>query len=208
MKSIFIKTRNFVALVLSALAIVSVVSCQKDKDEDTKPSPLAKDWVVTKIEGTIPSISIVYSFTQSGQFEYGVIIDEKQMSDLQKTFSGLTLSREGQELLASIAVGDLLVQGAGSYSVEFDEDGTAGTVTIVADPEKCAGEMKDEELAKSSRFHDFQDESMIFVGIASDGENTWDIEIEMKAASSLGINIGKHHSLKALLDSVVWEDEF
>ncbi|MGM9767824.1 MAG: hypothetical protein ACI3Z0_05110 [Candidatus Cryptobacteroides sp.] len=116
MKSVFIKTRNFVALVLSALAIVSVVSCQKDKeDEDTKPSPLAKDWVVTKIDGTIPSISIVYSFTQSGQFEYGVIIDENQMSDLQGTFSDLTLSREGQELLASFAVGDLLVQGAGRF---------------------------------------------------------------------------------------------
>ncbi|MGM9789071.1 MAG: hypothetical protein ACI3Y9_02050 [Candidatus Cryptobacteroides sp.] len=107
-----------------------------------------------------------------------------------------------------MALGDLLVQVGGSYTVEFDESGTAGIITFVVDPEMSTSEVDEEKRIVSNRFHDLQDESIIFVGIASDGKNTRDIEFEMKSASSLGIKIGKHHSLKALLDCVSWEEEF
>ena len=164
--------------------------------------------MVTKIDGAIPSFSLAYSFTQSGQAVAGVLLDDKQLTDLHGAFSELTLSDEGQKILESLSVGDLLVQSGGSYTVEFDESGTAGIITFVVDPEMSTSEVDEEKRIVSNRFHDLQDESIIFVGIASDGKNTRDIEIEMKSASSLGIKIGKHHSLKALLDSVLLEEEF
>lgn len=209
MKSVFIKTRNFVALVLSALAIVSTVSCQKEKDEDTKASPLAKDWVAIRYGDTTPSSTVIYSFTQSGQIEFGVLLDESIIADMQRTFSELTLSDEGQKILESLSVGDLLVEAGGSYKVEFDESGTAGTATIVLDPEMCSGKVDEEQLVQSSRFRELQEDSVIIGGYNDDGEgNITEFDIEMKSASSLGIEIGKHHSLKALLDSVSWEEEW
>lgn len=209
MKSFFAKTRIFVALMLCAIAILPFVSCQKVEDNEEKPSPLAKDWVIVKMGDSTPTNSMVYSFTQSGQFEAGVILDEKMLKQLQQLFSDLTVSEEGQKMLASFAVGDLLVQLAGSYTVSFDESGTAGTTIIVMDPQKCAGEVPEDNSEVPFSFHDLQEDSMIAVGYSSDSEgNTSDIDILMKTASSLGIEIGKHHLLKTLTDSVSWEEEF
>lgn len=209
MKSIFTKTRIFVALMLYAIAILPFVSCQKVEDNEEKPSPLAKDWVAVKIGDSTPSNPMVYSFTQSGQFEAGVILDEIMLKQLQQLFSDLTVSEEGQKMLASFAVGDLLVQFAGSYTVSFDESGTAGTITMVMDPQKCSGEVNEENSVESGDFHDLQEDRMMIVGYSIDSEgNRTGIDIEMKTASSLGIEIGKHHILKTLTDSVTWKEEF
>lgn len=195
--------------MLYAIAILPFVSCQKVEDNEEKPSPLAKDWVIVKIGDDTPPSSIVYSFTQSGQFEAGVILDEKMLEQMQQLFSDLTVSEEGRKMLASFAVGDLLVEIAGSYTVSFDESGTAGTIIIVMDPQKCAGEVTEDSSEEPISFHDLQEDSMIGVGHSSDSEgNIPDIDILMKSASSLGIEIGKHHLLKNLIDSVTWEDEF
>lgn len=79
---------------------------------------------------------------------------------------------------------------------------------MVLDPEKCAGELEENELTNSAIFHDLQEDSLILVTPSSNDENARDVVVEMKSASSLGIKIGKHHSLKALLDSVLLEEEF
>ena len=112
-------------------------------------------------------------------------------------------------MLASFAVGDLLVQFAGSYTVSFDKSGTAGTITMVMDPQKCSGEVNEENSVESGDFHDLQEDRMMIVGYSIDSEgNRTGIDIEMKSASSLGIEIGKHHLLKTLTDSVTWKEEF
>ena len=106
MKSIFAKTRFFVALALSAIAILPVVSCQKVEEAQ---ATIVNDWIILKMGDSVPPFSMVYSFTQSEQFEAGFILDETLLAQLRETFSDLTLSEEGQKMLESLSVGDMLV---------------------------------------------------------------------------------------------------
>ncbi len=200
MKSIFAKTRFFVALALFAIAILPVVSCQKVEEA---PSTIVNDWMILKMGDSVPPFSMVYSFTQSGQFEAGFILDETLLAQLRNTFSDMTLSEEGQKMLESLSVGDMLVQVGGSYTAAFDESGTAGTVTVVLDPQKCIAQVDEEDSVETIPFHDLEEDSMIGVGYSQDDEgNRTDIDIEMKSASSLGVKIGKHYLLKTLADSI------
>lgn len=124
------------------------------------------------------------------------------IADIQRTFSEMTLSEEGQQILESLSGGDLLVQSGGSYTVEFDESGTEGAITFVVDPEMSTV-VEEGKLVQNSRFHDLQEDSVIMGGYHDDGEgHITEIDIEMKSASSMGMKIGKHIILKALIDSV------
>lgn len=206
MKSFVMKTRFFAALVLSALAILPVVSCQKN--EDTKPSPLVKDWVIIRFGDATPPSTMIYSFTQSGQIEAGILLDESIIAEIQGVFSEMTLSKEGQQILESLSAGDLLVQTGGSYTVEFDESGTSGAITFVVDPDMCTV-VEEGKLVQNSRFHDLQEDSVIMGGYHDDGEgHITEIDIEMKSASSMGLKIGKHIILKTLIDSVSMEEDW
>lgn len=86
------------------------------------------------------------------------------IADIQRTFSEMTLSEEGQQILESLSGGDLLVQSGGSYTVEFDESGTEGAITFVVDPEMSTV-VEEGKLVQNSRFHDLQEDSVIMGGL-------------------------------------------